>query len=271
MRFLIRDDDTCAYTRPEELERCYRRIWDRAPVGLAVTPFRIPGDAPCVPEPHRGSATPLPLAGNAELTAFLRELVAARRAEILLHGYHHTKPRGLPEYVGETDLLRKTREGKRYLEDLLGCRIGTFVPPNNGIGREGLAAVAACGLNLVNVPPLLRPGRRPCRPENLAHWAAQRYFRSVKRMRYPYVMRFRDHQEVDYHAITPSQSLEELLTELVKCQRDDGVYVAAVHYHAFGAKLGGGQTVGQALAILLDKALAVPANRFPTFAEIWSS
>ena len=43
MKFLIRDDDTCAMTRPEELEACYREIWDEIPVGLSVTPFRIPG------------------------------------------------------------------------------------------------------------------------------------------------------------------------------------------------------------------------------------
>ncbi len=271
MRFLIRDDDTCAYTRPDDLVRCYASIWDHQPVGLAVTPFRIPGDFHTVPASHRGRTDPLPLEDNAELVAFLREQSAGGRIEILLHGYHHTKPRGLPEYVGETDLLRKTREGKAYLEGLLHCRIDTFVPPNNDIGREGLEAVAACGLNLVNVPPLLRPSRRRLRLENVPNYLKVRYYRTVKKMRYPHVLRFADHSEVSYYAVTPSQRLEDLVDGFVNCRRDRGVFVAAVHYHAFASRLLGGQTVGQALAILLDLADKDPDVTPSRFADLWRS
>lgn len=271
MKFLIRDDDTCAYTHPDNLVRCYAKIWERYPVGLAVTPFRIPGDFHTVPASHRGGTEPLPLADNGELVAFLKEQQSAGRVEILLHGYHHTKPRDLPEYVAETDLLRKTREGKKYLEDLLDCRIDTFVPPNNGIGREGLEAVAACGLNLVNIPPLLRPSRRPIRAVNLRYYFRIRYYRSSKHMRYPYVLRFADHAEVDYHSVTPNQHLEELLDAFVNCRRERGIFVAAVHYHAFGSRLHSGETVEQVLANLLDLADKSDDVTPSTFAGIWSA
>jgi hypothetical protein len=271
MRFLIRDDDTCAYTKPEELVRCYARIWDHQPVGLAVTPFRIPGDFAAVPASHRGGTEPLPLEGNAELVAFLKEQLARSRIEVLLHGYHHTKPRGLPEYVGETDLRRKTRQGKAYLEDLLQCRIDTFVPPNNEIGREGLEAVIACGLNLVNVPPLLRPSRRRLRLENVPNFLKVRYYRAVKKMRFPHVLRFADHSEVDYYAVTASQRLEDLVDGFINCHRESGVFVAAVHYHAFASRLPGGETVGQALAILLDLASKDQDVRPSRFADLWQA
>jgi len=270
VKFLIRDDDTCAFTAPEELIDCYGEIWGTIPVGLAVTPFRIPGDHPAVPHRVRGMTDPLPLEQNGEITAFLREQSAAGRVEVLLHGYHHTKPRGLPEYVGATDLVRKTREGKAYLEQLLDCRIDTFVPPNNGIGREGLQGVVAAGLNLVNVPSLLRHGIRPFHPVNLVNYARIRYYRTRFGMRYPHVLVFPDHREVDYFAITPSQEMARLTDDFHRCRDRDGIFVAAVHYHAFERRLASGETIRRALETLIEMALATPGIEFPYFRQIWS-
>ena len=151
MQFLIRDDDACALTRPDEIERCYGRFWDEIPVGLSVTPFRIP-DKPGhgMPETLSRLDEPHPLGDNSEMVSFLREQIAAGRIFVALHGYHHARVEGQPEYVGGQDLARKTREGRTYLEDLLDCSIHTFVPPNNAVGEAGFAAVVGAGLNLVN-------------------------------------------------------------------------------------------------------------------------
>ncbi len=271
MKFLIRDDDTCAFTRPEELEACYKDIWDTIPVGLSVTPFRVPGDYHTVPESYRKITEPLPLESNPEIVAFLREHRAAGKVEVLMHGYDHTLPQGQPEYVAGSDLVEKTRRGKAYLEDLLDCSIDTFVPPQNGIARRGLEAVAANGLNLVGMPSMLRGEFRPFRPENLVQFLKVKYYQSLRGMRYPGVLKFSDHKEVAYFSITPSQSLESLLDDFVKCQKADGIFVAAIHYHAFESRLKSGQTLRQALGILIERAAKVSNITYPTFHEIWNA
>jgi len=271
VKFLIRDDDACAITSPEEIIRCYEGIWDRIPVGLAVTPFRIPGDHQSVPKALRGRSDPLPLDANPDMVAFLKEMRQAGKIDILLHGYDHSTPGGLPEYVGGTDLLRKTREGKQYLEELLGFPVDTFVPPNNGIGREGLEAIIACGLNLVNIPSLLRKNYRPFQLENVPRFLLIQYYWRIQRMKYPYILNFQHHKEVDYYSITPSGRLEFLLEKFSKCNAARGIFIAAIHYHAFDKHLKGGQSIRQALDILLERADGLKDIEYPTFSQMWQS
>jgi len=271
VKFLIRDDDACAITFPKQIIDCYRDIWDHIPVGLAVTPFRVPGDYHSVPESLRGKTDQLPLESNEDMVAFLREMRSEGKIDILLHGYDHTTPGGLPEYVGGTDLLNKTRKGKNHLEKVLGYPVDTFVPPNNGIGRTGLEAIAACGLNLVNLPSLLHPSRRRPHPENFPHFLRIQYYRRIKQKKYPYVLNFHDHKEVGYNSVTPTQRMENLIRQLDQCQAADGVFILALHYHAFDARLLSGETVRDALHILLDKAHGFPGIEFPTYTEMWQS
>ena len=89
LRFCIRDDDTCFFTRPEELERAYGLITQSGPVSLAVVPFCRAGTSKAVPEQLRRTWSVHPLHENVELVEYLREKVRAGRFEIMLHGYHH--------------------------------------------------------------------------------------------------------------------------------------------------------------------------------------
>jgi hypothetical protein len=41
MKVTLRDDDTCFFTAPDELERVYHDVWDRLPVCLATVPHAI--------------------------------------------------------------------------------------------------------------------------------------------------------------------------------------------------------------------------------------
>ena len=101
---MIRDDDTCWFTRPEEIRACYEKIWDDMPVSLSVTPYRIPGNDKNLPKHLFGSMEILPLHENTELLQFLRQEIEAGRIDISMHGYHHLCYHGLPEYVGGDDL-----------------------------------------------------------------------------------------------------------------------------------------------------------------------
>ena len=72
LRFCIRDDDTCFFTQPEQLEQAYGRITECGPVSLAVIPFCRAGTNKAVPEKFRGSGSVHPLHKNPALIEYLR-------------------------------------------------------------------------------------------------------------------------------------------------------------------------------------------------------
>lgn len=270
MKFIVRDDDTCAFTTPEELNDCYESVWDKVPINLSVTPFRIPGNSHTVPSSYKGCMKPMALHENYELLSFLKEKYREGKLSFALHGYNHTKPKGLPEYVGETDLYNKTKKGKHYLEKVLGVSaIDTFVPPNNGIGKEGLEAVVGNGLNLVGIPPLLKLKYRMVRPENILKYVRVKYYMDIKKMALPFVLRFSDHSEVGYYSVTPSQTFQSLLHGFHECRKRDGVFIFAVHYHAFDKKLRSGERIRDVLQTFLEMANKVKGIRFSTYKQLW--
>ncbi len=252
MKFIIRDDDACAFTRVEELEACYGEYLGRLPVCLSVTPFRIPGNDKTLPDELRGQTDILPLADNKELVDYIRSAIEAGQVEIALHGYHHARTHGQPEYIAGSDLARKTVEGKEYLEGVLGCSVDTFVPPNNGIAASGMAALVEANLNLVGLPPFVRPGYRVYDKQTFANYVKVKWYSVVHRMRYPHVLQYSGHQEVDYYSVTPQQHLEYLLDAFEKCRRMNGIFVFATHYHAFDRRLASGQRIRDVLKFFVD-------------------
>src|SRR5437867_8449578 len=149
MRVAIRDDDTSYFTTREALERAYGDVWDRVPVCLAVVPFAIGYEQAGIPRTHWHSGESFALESNPALVSFLRELIAARRVTIALHGCtHQDYPAGY-EFEAAPDLPNRVARGREYLEQLLGCRISVFVPPHNALSKRGLIAVANARLNIL--------------------------------------------------------------------------------------------------------------------------
>lgn len=211
----------------------------------------------------------MPLEENKELVRFLREMVSAGKINIALHGYHHTRPNNLPEYVGETGLLQKTREGKKYLQDLLGCQIDTFVPPNNGIGREGIEALVANNLNLIGLPSLVRPQYRPVTFSNFLTYFKLKYYQIFYKIQYPYVLGINGHKEVTYFSVTPSQTLEHLLFCFKQCEKLNGVFILSTHYHAFDKKMRSGEYIRDIVDLLIEKASSSKNIEFCTYKQLW--
>jgi len=275
LKFVIRDDDTCAMTRPEELEFCYSEIWDEIPICLSVTPFRLPLIADRVTgeleEPHDEMA-PMPLAGNPELVEFLKDGIARGRLHAALHGYNHDMPGGLPEYVAGSDLARKTLEGRQYVESLLGCRISTFVPPNNSLSKEGYAAVVGAGLNVVNRQNYSRMNLGALRPEALIELAVTLRYSLHNRLgrQDEYSVRsYPRYKQAPYFTAGPSISLLDLQDRLRACPKEGGVFVLATHYHAFGRQMKSGETIGAAMSALIEEARRIPKVEFVTYNELW--
>jgi len=274
LKFLIRDDDTCAATQPQELEACYGEIWDEIPICLSVTPFRVaesPSDFPNAPPELSASGEPMPLERNPELVEFLKDGTARGRLHVALHGYHHVAPGGRPEYVAGEDLERKTKHGKQYTESLLGCRISTFVPPNNTLSRQGYAAVVAAGLNVVNNQnyPRMRLGSLSAEALVDAALAARYSVSNRLGRREQYATRsYWRYKQAPYFTAGPAVALSELQAGLRGCPTG-GVFVLATHYHAFERAMQSGESVGEAVRAIVDEARRIPGVEFVDYDRLW--
>lgn len=285
MKFLIRDDDTCGFTKVEELKKCYDEIWPEIPVCLSVTPFRIPGCSDVVPEEYYGSTTPIPLAENSDIVAFLKEGLNKKYIDIALHGYHHIvdlskqdymridklDPRIIGrEYLFANNLDIRTFLGKEYLEKLFDYKINTFVPPGNSISKEGIKAIAKNKMNLVNSLSFWRPGNRPFHLRNYIN-ALKKIKWRVKHgdARYPFIVDSGTHKEIQYYLLYPSTDLESLKEELDFCYSVNGVFILSTHYQVFHKKILSGETIKQALHEIIDYISGWNNVEYITYRELW--
>jgi len=285
MKFLIRDDDTCGFTKVEELQKCYHNIWQKIPVCLSVTPFRIPGCVDCIPVSFYGKTTPVALKENIDLVDFIKEGLRKKNLDIALHGYHHIidlskkdylrinelDPRIIGrEYLMGNNLEIKTFLGKEYLESLLDYKISTFVPPGNSISKEGIKAIAKNKMNLIGSPSFWRYGTRPFHPSNFLN--ALKRFRWTKTntsLKYPFIIDAHSHKEIAYYLLYPSTDLNALKAELDFCHSVNGVFILSTHYNAFHKKISSGETIGQALNEIIDYISGKNDVEYITYRELW--
>ena len=236
MKVALRDDDTSLFTSPGSLERVYARIWDRVPVCLAVVPFAIGYEQPGIPREHWHSGESFPLERNGELVKFLKELIAAGRVTIALHGCTHEDFADGYEFEAAPDPDERIRRGRDYLQSLLGCRISVFVPPHNALSKRSLAAVSAAGLNLLGSFLSFRPSMRPWELRTAQNWFAVRRYRAVTgrgrrdSMIFPRLLRYRSHAEFGCHSLVPGTTLESLQRGFDEARRAGGDFCLATHY-----------------------------------------
>jgi hypothetical protein len=232
MYFCIRDDDTSFFTSPDDLERAYSEITKWGPVSLAIVPFHKAGTSKGVPEKYQRRWSIHPLHENSDLVEYLRAGIATGRYEAMLHGYHHDEEDRPLEFMGADNLERRVRDGRKYLEDLLGAAIRVFVPPGNGIGREGLRALAKEGLHLGGVAGV-RSGWDPLSGTTWATWWRLRKWRSGGGRGTPWVLDLDDHKEISGNAVTPSSNPQENEARYNSARQLGGVFCVATHYWEF--------------------------------------
>jgi predicted deacetylase len=236
VKVAIRDDDTCYFTKPADLERVYRGIWDQVPVCLATIPFAMGYQSPAVPRAYWTSGETFALERNPDLVAQLRERSVAGRVSIALHGYTHEDfPDGW-EFQAAPDPDRRVREGLAYLRGLLGTDISIFVPPHNALSKAGMAAVRGARLNLLGSFLSFHPSRRPFELQTLPNWwRVQRFRARTGRTRsdpmvYPYPLRYSRHAEFGCHSLVPSSTLEGLVNAFEEARAAGGNFCVATHY-----------------------------------------
>lgn len=243
MRVALRDDDTCYFTSPAELEHVYDDVWQRIPVCLATVPCTVGYPRAGIPESEWHSGRRFPLERNPELVAWLRRAIAQRRVTIALHGYTHEDYPGGSEFQAAPDLEQRVSDGRAYLERLLETRIRVFVPPHNALSKRGLAAVSTAGLDLLGSFLSFRPVNRPWDSRTLSNWwRVQRYRRATHRDRaasfvYPHTLRYRRHREFGCHGLVPATTLEQLIAGFDEARRMGGDFCLATHYWEVDAKL----------------------------------
>jgi predicted deacetylase len=271
VKIALRDDDTCYFTSPAELERVYADVWDRIPVCLATVPFAVGYQRAGIPESEWHSGRQFPLEQNAELVAWLRARIAEKRVTVALHGYtHEDYPNGF-EFQAAPDLDRRVSEGRKYLERVLGTPIRVFVPPHNALSKRGLEAVSAAGLDILGSFLSFRPSNRPWDGRTLANWLGIRRFRrTTSRSRsdalvYPHPLRYRNHSEFGCHGLIPSTTLEQLTSALDEARRFGGHFCLATHYWEVDASL------KSILLRFLDYAAKVPGARFVAAEELFDA
>src|SRR3954469_12083803 len=103
MKVAIRDDDTCYFTDPADLERVYHDVWDHVPVCLATVPFAIGYERAGIPREHWHSGRSFPLGQNSELVTAMKEWLDSRRVTVALHGCTHEDFPGGPEFQAAPD------------------------------------------------------------------------------------------------------------------------------------------------------------------------
>jgi hypothetical protein len=271
LKIALRDDDTCYFTSPAELDRVYGDVWQRVPVCLATVPFAVGYKRAGIPEAEWHSGRRFPLDQNAELVTWLRTRISERRVTVALHGYtHEDYPNGF-EFQAAPDLNRRVVDGRSYLEALLGTSIRVFVPPHNALSKRGLDAVSRAGLNVLGSFLSFRPSNRPWDGRTVSNWwRIQQFRRATDRGRldplvYPHPLRYRRHAEFGCHGLIPSTTIEQLTAGVEEARRFGGDFCLASHYWEVDANLKG------ILLRFLDYAEKIPGVRFVTAEELFES
>ena len=120
----------------------------KVPLTIGVIPFVCSGDC------HDSSSQEvIPL--TQDKAAILRDLSGKGEAEVALHGYsHQTLPR-VKEYTEFRGLdydsqCKRISEGKSLLEEMVGTRVTTFIPPWNSFDMNTAKALEALDLNCIS-------------------------------------------------------------------------------------------------------------------------
>ena len=269
MKIALRDDDTCYFTSPDELERVYGDVWQRVPVCLAIVPFAVGYPRAGIPESEWHSGRRFPLEENHELVEWLRRRIAERRITIALHGYtHEDYPDGF-EFQAAPDLDRRVMEGRAYLERVLHTPIRLFVPPHNALSKRGLAAVSLAGMNVLGSFLSFRPTNRAWDRFTFSNWRRiQQFRRATSRTRadrlvYPHPLRYERHAEFGCHGLIPGTTFEDLAAGLDEARRFGGDFCLATHYWEVDERLKG------VLLRFLDHAEKSSDVRFVTADELF--
>jgi len=254
---IIRDDDLSYWTKTEDIERVYRPLFEKGvKISFAVIPYAVKmHNAGNFDLMYQDEDSAKAIGENREIVEYIKDKIDKGLVEIMLHGYNHLyslktddmiyvatkfntmymreKKKSfyfLGEYIDEYDkLYAKTKEGKKYLEDLFGVKISDFVPPSNQIVNDGVRAVADNGLNISGIAG--KKYDREINAKGLVSYSKRVLFKmSYPNLTYPYVIDYGTHKELAGYAFTPSTDWQRYENQLSFCEKNDLPFQIATHY-----------------------------------------
>jgi len=237
MRFAIVDHDTNYFTKPEQLENVYGRIWDEVPISLSVVPFHASTKSGAIPREYWQGDRIFPIGENKELVKFLKRKISENKVSILMHGYSHKDYENGYEFEVGEGLYEKVKEGKKYLEETFGVEIKTFIPPHNSLSKEGMKAVIANRLNILGSLSF-RPSRRPFEVRYIFNLFRRKFFQLKSGiLTYPMVLQFKGHCELACFSLIPSTRMGELIRAFNLIRKYNANFCLATHHWEMSAKM----------------------------------
>jgi hypothetical protein len=237
VRLAIRDDDTCFFTRPEELEAVYAPLGEALPVSLAVTPFAVEAFHLGDPVRFYQGIEPKPLAAHGELVAYLRESIGHGRFSALCHGYTHAYTRTAGGELLQECLWKEAGRlaseaalAKRALEGTLGCRVRTFVPPGNAISLAAARGIGRSFPRLLTTIPLRRWREFLTVPSGWAPFARRAWGQLRHGAPPPRPERVGGVWFLPSISLTGRTTWQQLVRYFDLCRRHEAGLVVAVHY-----------------------------------------
>lgn len=230
MKFAIRDDDTAFYTSPDDLQKAYSFI-ERGCVSLSVVPMAVPRHKDAVfPYGCNFAYRESDIRDNSELIDYLAKGYSSGKYDILLHGYSHEYKKVGGVWKAEMlwkekeRLLVELEEGKRLLEEALGCDISVFVAPNNMIDQKGIAVIETLGLDFSGT---LKFFDREMSPKYIKNFLKRWMYRITHSFPYGGPLVFEKH--IEMHAFT-LRDFDLMKQEFEECKRMDVPFVVYTHY-----------------------------------------
>lgn len=234
MKFIIRDDDLSFYTDLKKLKDLYDPIFER---GFRVSFATIPCERKVKNKNNRKAYKQIDewrwLGENEDLIKYIKPKVQAGQIEIMLHGFDHNYVIAGDRFIGECvqknkgDLLRDFSRGKKYLEELFGIEVLSFVPPSNQIDAKAIEVLGKVGIKNLSgaITPIFN---RNLDLKNIFNWLKYVCYYVFNGRRYPYVLNNGTTDELTYYTLTTD--LSKLKNDVDYCEEKGAPFVLAMHH-----------------------------------------
>lgn len=233
MKIALRDDDTCFYTKPEELKKAFEGL--NIPISLSVVPFAVfshAGTYPYGPEPVETVERYADVGENSSLIEYIKKGIEYGHFEVSLHGVHHEYFAGqAKEWIPETEfydlewLLTNIGFSREHLESIFGVHIQTFIAPSNAVSNACAMALDELGMDTNST--INKHFTRNVSAPYLRNYIFSNIFRMVHGTRLCLPQQYKGHMEL---ASFDFENEDVILRQYESCQKHNQPLVIYTHY-----------------------------------------
>lgn len=231
MLFAIRDDDTCFFTKPDELSEAYDFVKEGT-ISLSCIPYCFPYHKDTNPFQTNVDPGYYDIEDNGALVDYVRTGIEHSRFEIMLHGFSHEYKKISDKYQAEMIWKSKSQisdeltRGKKHLEDLFGVNIRTFVAPNNLVDKKCVSVLEDLGLNFSGTI-WKRFGDRKCDRYYLRNYIHRTIYHCIYKMPFSGIYYYKHHLELYAHNV---RNYDDAIRVFERCKQENHPFVVYNHY-----------------------------------------